>query len=74
MTIPDIKNTHASDTAKLSFHARIYEEAVSYASHGALTSAYRCRGKCKAPMQVYEVTRLGALTRNILLSRLKNKA
>lgn len=31
-------------------------------------------GKCKAFMQVYEVTRCGGLTRNILLRRLKNKA
>lgn len=31
-------------------------------------------GKCKALMQVYEVTVFLGLTRNILLSRLKNKA
>lgn len=30
-------------------------------------------GKCKALMQVYEVTRFGGLTRNILLSRLEKK-
>lgn len=33
-----------------------------------------CHGKCKALMQAYDVTRFGGLTRNILLSRLKNKA